>query len=155
MCLTYELKYLFCYYSVKSRLQVLFIVVIMSATTYPATPMGNTRELSLKRSEECKYHKLELFVDIRSSIFPYSWHTFLFSFFQDSIIPEKGHLSDQHLITISERIRHFMQREFISSCGRYHMQDGQMAQYTELCDYSREGHKKLREINEKFNQICN
>jgi hypothetical protein len=35
------------------------------------------------------------------------------------------------------------------------MQDGQMAQYTELCDYSSEGHKKLREINEKFNQICN
>jgi hypothetical protein len=34
-----------------------------------------------------------------------------------------------------------MQREFISSCGQYHMQDGQMAQYTELCDYSSEGHK--------------
>jgi hypothetical protein len=48
-----------------------------------------------------------------------------------------------------------MQREFISSHGRYHMQDGQMAQYTELCDYSSEGHKKLCEIHDKFNQIYN
>jgi hypothetical protein len=79
----------------------------------------------------------------------------LFSFFQDSIIPEKGHLSDEHLITISERICRFIQREFISSHGRYHMQDGQIAQYIEVCDYSSEGHKKLREINGKFNQICN
>jgi hypothetical protein len=74
-------------------------------------------------------------------MFPYSWHNFLFSFFQDSITPKKGHLSYQHLSTISEGICHFMQREFISSCGQYHMQDGQMAQYTELCDYSSEGHK--------------
>jgi hypothetical protein len=35
------------------------------------------------------------------------------------------------------------------------MQDGEMAQYTELSDYSGEGHKKLHEIHEKFNQICN
>jgi hypothetical protein len=35
------------------------------------------------------------------------------------------------------------------------MQGGQMAQYTKLRDYSSEGHKKLREIKEKFNQICN
>jgi hypothetical protein len=37
--LSYVLKYLFFYYSVKSRLHVLFIAVIMYATTYTATPM--------------------------------------------------------------------------------------------------------------------
>jgi hypothetical protein len=43
-------------------------------------------------------------------------------------------------------------REFISLKVLYH-KDGNMSQFTDVCDWTNEGHKRLRQIHDKFENI--
>jgi hypothetical protein len=47
----------------------------------------------------------------------------------------KLQLMDKELMTIPSRICHFLMREYISPRGVFHTPDGQMAQFSMLCDY--------------------
>jgi hypothetical protein len=60
------------------------------------------------------------------------------------------HLLDIELITISERLCHFMMHEFISSKGRYHQDSGHMASNLALCDWAGESQSKLHIVKEHF-----
>jgi hypothetical protein len=48
-------------------------------------------------------------------------------------------MSDEELLTIPSRLCHFLMREYISPCGRFHIPDGHMAQFPVLCDYIEQG----------------
>jgi hypothetical protein len=64
--------------------------------------------------------------------------------------PSGIHLSEEQLITISERLCRFMMREFISPKGRYHPDNGHRADNAALCDWASESPDKLFIIHKDF-----
>lgn len=105
------------------------------------------------RCQGSKYRKPEWFVELRSSFMPYSLSNLLLWFAQPCSRPTT-HLTDDNLLTVSYRLCRFMMRKFISTGGSYHVKDGHMAQFSDLCDWAGEGQASLREIHEKFDNIC-
>jgi hypothetical protein len=59
-------------------------------------------------------------------------HCIICCFVQKPNLPSI-HLSDEVVMTISERLYHFMVYEFISPEGKYH-KSGHMVGYVDLCD---------------------
>jgi hypothetical protein len=49
---------------------------------------------------------------------------------------------DEQLMIIPSRICHFLMHVYISPHGAYHSPDGQMAQFTVLCEYIQQGQAK-------------
>jgi hypothetical protein len=45
-----------------------------------------------------------------------------------------GQLTNEELLTIPTRIRHFLMREYIYPRDAYHIPDGHMTQFPALCD---------------------
>jgi hypothetical protein len=64
--------------------------------------------------------------------------------------PPSIHLQEEQFITIFERLYRFMMHEFISSKGRYHLDNGHMADNVALCDWAGESQDKLRIIHKHF-----
>jgi hypothetical protein len=44
-------------------------------------------------------------------------------------------MSDEELLLVPLRLRHFLMREYIFPRGRFHIPDGHMTQFPALCDY--------------------
>jgi hypothetical protein len=61
---------------------------------------------------------------------------------------------DEELLTISSRLCHFLMREYIPLCGRFHIPDGHMVQFPALCDYIEQGRAQQAETHKKFKKIC-
>jgi hypothetical protein len=99
-----------------------------------------------------KYLKLELWIELWFSFFPWSFH-FLFWFVQTLAI-SKGPLTDEVLIIVLVRFCHFMMHEFILPRGVYHVPDGHMTQFLALCHYIEQGWSKQLETHRKFKEIC-
>jgi hypothetical protein len=57
---------------------------------------------------------------------------------------------EEQLITIFERLCHFMKHEFISAKGRDHPDNGHIADNAALCDLAGESQDKLRIAHKDF-----
>jgi hypothetical protein len=64
--------------------------------------------------------------------------------------PPSIHLPEEQLITIYERLCHFMMHEFISPKCRYHLDNGHIANNVALCDWAGESQDKLRIVHKHF-----
>jgi hypothetical protein len=60
------------------------------------------------------------------------------------------HLPETQLITIFEILSDFMMHEFISPKGRYHADNGHMADNATLCDWVGESQEKLHIVRQYF-----
>jgi hypothetical protein len=69
---------------------------------------------------------------------------------QNPDLPSSIHLSETQLITISGRLYRFMTHEFISPKGRYHNDNGHMADNLALCDWAFESQIKLCIVRDHF-----
>jgi hypothetical protein len=77
---------------------------------------------------------------------------FIFLFVQ-AHATSKVHLSDEELMSVSLRLCHFLMREYISPCGRFHISDEHMTQFPVLCDYIQPGRATQAETYKKFKKI--
>jgi hypothetical protein len=64
--------------------------------------------------------------------------------------PTSIHISEQQLITISERLCRFMMHQFISPKGLYQQKPTLMSDNAALCDWAGEGQDMLRIVHEHF-----
>jgi hypothetical protein len=60
------------------------------------------------------------------------------------------HLREEQPIIISERLCRFMMHEFISPKGKYHPDNGHMANNAALCDRAGESQDKLGIVHTHF-----
>jgi hypothetical protein len=57
-------------------------------------------------------------------------------------------------MSVPSRLYHFLMREYISLRGRFHIPNGNMAQFPILCDYIQQGRATQVETHKKFKKIC-
>jgi hypothetical protein len=113
----------------------------------------------LHTNTEGKYLKslIEYGVDVVSitTLTYRSWERWFIASFDVLIFaqnpnPPSIHLLEDQLITISERLCHFMMHEFILPKGRYHPNNGHMIDNATLCDWTSESQDKLHIIHQHF-----
>jgi hypothetical protein len=73
-----------------------------------------------------------------------------FNFCLEPWLTVKYPYPEVQLITILERLCHFMMHEFISPKGRYHNDSGHMTDNPTLCDWAGESQSKLRIVHDHF-----